>query len=74
METVGITDYIRVMLALQRWRRCNTVSKFNTPPKNNKILLNVHKTKGAYFQCVNNYYTKFEDKGTKTVGVTNYTI
>ena len=27
----------------------------------------------AHLQCVNNHYAKFEYKGTKTVGVTDYT-
>ena len=36
--------------------------------KFNKILSNVHKIGGAYFQGVNNYYAKFEYKGMKTVG------
>ena len=28
---------------------------------------------GAYLQCVDNHYVKFEYKGTKNVGVTDYT-
>ena len=38
-----------------------------------KYLSNVHKIGGAHLQCVNNYYAKFEYKGMKTVGVTDYT-
>ena len=28
---------------------------------------------GAHLQCMNNHYAKFEYKGMKTVGVTDYT-
>ena len=35
-------------------------------------LLNVHNTEGAHLQCVNNNNAKFECKGMKTVGVTDY--
>ena len=33
----------------------------------------MHKIDGAHLQYVNNHYAKFEYKGTKTVGVTDYT-
>ena len=33
----------------------------------------MHKIGGAHFQCENNHYAKFEYKGMKTVGVTDYT-
>ena len=33
----------------------------------------MHKIKGAHIQCVTNKYAKFEYKGMKTVGVTDYT-
>ena len=48
------------------------VSNFNIGKKS-KYLSNVHKIEGAYLQCVNNHYAKFEYKGTKTFGVTDYT-
>ena len=38
-----------------------------------KYLSNVHKIEGAHLQCMNNHQAKFEDKGMKTVGVTDYT-
>ena len=40
----------------------------NTPQK----LSNVHKIGGSHLQCVNNHYVKFEYKGMKTVGATDY--
>ena len=33
----------------------------------------MHKIEGAHLQCVNNQYAKFEYKGMKSVGVTDYT-
>ena len=33
----------------------------------------MYKIGGAHLQCVANYYTKFEQKGMKTFGVTYYT-
>ena len=33
----------------------------------------MHKIGGAHLLCVNNHYAKFEYKGMKTVGVTDYT-
>ena len=48
------------------------MSKFNTR-KNEKAVSNVHKMVGAHLQCVNNHYAKFEYKGMKTIGVTDYT-
>ena len=33
----------------------------------------MHKIDGAHLQCVNNQYAKFEYKGMKTLGVTDYT-
>ena len=38
-----------------------------------KYLSNVHKIGGTHLKCVNNEYTKFEYKGMKDVGVTDYT-
>ena len=37
-----------------------------------KIFLNVHKIKGANFQCVNNHFAKFEYIWMNTVGITIY--
>ena len=33
----------------------------------------MHKIGAAHLQCVNNHYAKFEYKGLKTVGITDYT-
>ena len=49
------------------------MSKFNSPIKKRKYLLNVHRMGGAHHQCVNNHYAKFEYKVKNTVGVTDYT-
>ena len=43
------------------------------PLEISKYLSYVHKVGGAHLQCVNNHYAKFEYKGMKTVGVTDYT-
>ena len=48
------------------------MSKFNNTPKIYKILSNAHIIGGAHLQCVNNHYAKFENKGMKTVGVTDH--
>ena len=37
-----------------------------------KYLSNVHIIRGAHLQCVNNHSAKFEYKGMKSVGVTDY--
>ena len=47
------------------------MSKFQT--QNEKKSWNVYKMRVAHLQCMNNYYAKFEYKGIKTVGVTDYT-
>ena len=44
-----------------------------TPVKKRKYLSNVHKIRGAHLQCVYNHYAKFECKGMKTGGVTDFT-
>ena len=46
--------------------QCERASGYYT--SDNKILSNVHKKEG-----VNNQYAKFECRGMKTVGVTDYT-
>ena len=33
----------------------------------------MYKIGGAHLQCMNNHYAKFDYKGMKTVGVTDYT-
>ena len=40
---------------------------------NEKNTRNVYRIGGAYLQCMNNHYTKFQYKGMKIVGVTDYT-
>ena len=37
-----------------------------------KYLSNVHKIGGAHLQCIDNHLAKFEYKGMKTVGITDY--
>ena len=53
-----------------RWKKCLS----STPVKIRKYLSNVHKIGGAQLQCMNNHCAKFEYKGMKTAGVTDYTI
>ena len=43
------------------------LSEFNTPKNIIKYYLG-----GTHLKCVNNHYAKFEHKGMKTVGVTDY--
>ena len=38
-----------------------------------KKIMKCIKIEGAHLQCMNNHYAKFEYKGMKTVGVTDYT-
>ena len=52
------------------WKKCLS----STPVKKmRKYLSNVHKMVGAHLQCMNNHWAKFEYKGMKTFGVTDYT-
>ena len=68
MKTVGVTDYTnQTHLKHFGWKNVNT------PQKMRKYLSNVHNIGGAHLQCVKNHYVKFEYKGMKTVGVTDYT-
>ena len=46
----------------------------STPVKYEKNFLNVHNIGSAHLQYVNNHKVKFELKGMKTFGVTDYTI
>ena len=48
------------------------MSKFNTHKKCENIY-QMHKIEGAHPKCVDNHYAKFEYKGIKTGGVTDYT-
>ena len=45
----------------------------STPFKNEKQIMKAHKIGGAHLQYVNNHLAKFELKGIKTFGVTDYT-
>ena len=63
MNTVGVTD------KHVGWKKCLSL----TPIKVREKIRNVHKIRGAHFQCMNNYYTKFECKGNNTIGVTDFT-
>ena len=68
MKTVGVTD------CTNQTPPCildGKMSKFNIL-QNEKYLSNVHKIEGAHLQCVNNRYSKFQFKGMKTLGVTDY--
>ena len=47
--------------------------KRSTALKIQNYLSNVHLIGGAHLQCMNNHNAKFEYKGMKTVGVTDYT-
>ena len=50
------------------------MSKINTSPvKNVNFFSNVHKIEGGQLQCMDNHLAKFEYKGMKTIGVTDYT-
>ena len=70
MKTFGVTDYTN-----------QTPSKHITiffclssrPPKMKKKIMKCIQKEGAHFQCMNNHYAKFEYKGMKNVGVTDYT-
>ena len=65
MKTVGVTDYTNLTTPVHfEWKKCLS----STPvKKKSKYLSNVHKMGGAYLQCVNNHYAKFEYKGMKTI-------
>ena len=71
MKTVGVTDYTNQTPPKHFERK--KMSRFKTPKNEKKYSWNVHKIEGAHLQCVNNHYAKFEYKGMKTVGVTDYT-
>ena len=70
MNTVGVTDYTNYASPKHYgWKK---KSEFNTRQKNKKKLKEL-KIKGEHLQCVNNHYAKFEYKGMKTVGVSDFT-
>ena len=70
MKFFGVADYANQTPSKHFWtEKCLS----STPRKNEKIFINVHKLVGVHLQCVNNHYTKFEYKGMKTFGVTDYT-
>ena len=80
MKTVGVKDYTNQKLSKHftdvpcQWRsRAAKKCLGSIPVKMRKFLSNVPKIGGAHLQCVNNHYTKFEYKGIKTLGVTDYT-
>ena len=64
MKTAGVTDYIsQTPTTYFGLKKCQS----SKPVKNKKILINVHKIKGALLQCVYNHHLKFEYKGIKMV-------
>ena len=68
IKTVAVTDYTNETPPKHfGWIKCRS-----TPLKTDFFLSNVHKTGGAHLQCVNKHYAKFEYKGIKTVGATEY--
>ena len=71
MKTVGVTDYTNQTHPTHfGWKKCLS----SIPVKKVKIFINcIHKIGGAHLQCMNNHNAKFEYKGMKTVGVTDYT-
>ena len=71
MQTFGVKDYTNqtpTKLFIGKKK-----AKFKTPQNKIKKSWNVYKIGGAQLQCMNNHYAKFEYKGMKTVGVTDYT-
>ena len=70
MKTVGVTGYTKQTPS--KHLECKKMS--SRPPKMKKNICEMcTKKNGAHLQCVNNHYVKFEYKGMKTVGVTDYT-
>ena len=56
-----------------RLHNVSTTTLHNTPKKIIKYYSNLQKIGDAYLQCANNHYAKFEYKGMKTTGATDYT-
>ena len=56
VKTIGVTDYTNS----HPLRILDGKNLSSTPVKMRKYLPNVHKIKGAHFQCVINHYAKFE--------------
>ena len=75
MKPVGVTDYTNLLSILNRKKRQRSRSPPPPPQKKKekKYSRNGHKIGGSHFQCVNNHFAKFEYKGMKTVGVTDFT-
>ena len=71
MKTFGVTDYTFNQTPSKHFTE--KMSKFKTAEDEKKISSNVYKKRGAQLQCMNNHCAKFEYKGMKTVGVTDYT-
>ena len=63
MKTAGVSDYTNQTTPNRHfgWIKCINPTSL----KNKKIFNNVHKMGGAYLQCVNNHYAKFENKEMK---------
>ena len=70
LKTAVVTDYTN-QKPLQHFRR-KKLAKVKQLSKIRNIS-NMHEIGGAHLQCMNNHYSKFEYKGMKTVGVTDYT-
>ena len=70
MKNVGVTDYANQTPSTHfEWKKCLS----STPAKYVKIFIKCAQIGGAHVQCMNNHYAKFEYKGMKTFGVTDYT-
>ena len=70
MKIAGVTDYSNQTPSKHFTENYSYVQD---PKNDQKKSFNVYKIIGAYFQCVNDHYTKFEYKRIKTVGVTDNT-
>ena len=69
IKTFGVTDYTNLVPL----KCCGQPNIEVQHPSKMKKKLNVHKIEGAHLQYVNNHLAKFEYKGIKTFGVTDYT-
>ena len=71
MKTAGVSNYTNQTPPNHfGWIKCPRPTALNI---REKYLINVHKIKGAHFQCLTNHYAKFKYLGMKTVGVTDNT-
>ena len=64
MKIVGVTDYTNQTPSKHFEQK--KMSKFKTPKNEKKSFMKCAKKGGAQFQCVDNYFAKFEYKGMKT--------